>query len=426
VTAAQALRANGGISSPGFKLHGAGFIVTPDEAARLEADAPIKSYRNGRDLTDRPRDVKLIDLFGFDADEVRRRWPATYQWVLERVKPERDAKAHSPDGAGYAKLWWLHGKPRSELRKMLVGMQRYIATVETAKHRVFQFLDSAIAPDNMLIAIALDDAYCLGVLSSRIHVVWALAQGGTLEDRPRYNKSRCFETFPFPVATPAQQARIRDLAEQLDGHRKKVLAAHAELTLTGLYNVRQKVGADKTAKLAAKEQAIYDQGLVAVLASYHADLDAAVREAYGWADDPSDAQILERLVALNTERSAEEAQGNIRWLRPAFQAPQLAQAPIGLESGGAGQSSVGKCVSDGATRLPASAPVSTAAINWPATLPEQLASLAAALGGTPQTESQLADRFTGKGRWKARLPGILAALEALGRARRLDDGRWLG
>jgi hypothetical protein len=34
------------------------FIVTPEEAARnLEASAPIKPYRNGRDLTDRPRGV---------------------------------------------------------------------------------------------------------------------------------------------------------------------------------------------------------------------------------------------------------------------------------------------------------------------------------------------------------------------------------
>jgi hypothetical protein len=285
VSAAQALRANGGISSPGFKLHGAGFIVTPEDAARLEADAPIKAYRNGRDLTDRPRGVGLIDLYGHDADDVRRRWPATYQWLLERVKPEREAKAGTPDGAGYARLWWLHGKPRSELRKMLVGLPRYIATAETAKHRVFQFLDATIAPDNMLIAVTLDDGYFLGVLSSRIHVVWALAQGGTLEDRPRYNKSRCFETFPFPVATPEQQARIRDLAEQIDAHRKRVLAAHADLTLTGLYNVLTKVGAGDTA-LTAKERAIHEKGLVAVLKSLHDELDAAVLAAYGWHDKP--------------------------------------------------------------------------------------------------------------------------------------------
>lgn len=69
-----------------------------------------------------------------------------------------------------------------------------LATVETAKHRIFQFLDAAIAPDNMLVCVALDDANALGVLSSRVHVVWALATGGRLGigNDPRYNKSRCF------------------------------------------------------------------------------------------------------------------------------------------------------------------------------------------------------------------------------------------
>jgi hypothetical protein len=429
VTAAKALCANGGISSPGFKLHGAGFIVTPEEAARLEADAPIKPYRNGRDLTDRPRGVKLIDLFGHEVDEVRRRWPATYQWVLERVKPERDAKAHSPDGAGYAKFWWLHGKPRSELRKMLTGLPRFIATGETAKHRVFQFLDAAIAPDNMLIAIALDDAYWLGVLSSNVHVVWALATGGRLGvgNDPRYNKSRCFETFPFPVATPAQQARIRDLAEQIDAHRKRVLAAHDELTLTGLYNVLVKLGAGDTA-LTAKEKLTHEKGLVAVLKQLHDELDAAVLDAYGWHDligQCADEQtLLERLVALNAERQAEEAQGHIRWLRPEFQNPQAAQSSIGLESGGSGRRNQ---KSDEATSLPAPARASTQQA-WPQTLPDQLAAVARVLSeaNSAQTETQLAAHFTGKGRWKSRLPDILEALAALGRARRLDDGRWMG
>jgi hypothetical protein len=421
VAAAEALRANGGVSSPGFKLHGSGFIVTPEQAARLEIDAPIKPYRNGRDLTDRPRDVKLIDLFGFDGDEVRRRWPATYQWVLERVKPERDAKAHTPDGAGYAKLWWLHGKPRQELRRSLIGLPRYIATVETAKHRTFQFLDAAIAPDNMLVCIALDDGYSLGVLSSRVHVVWALAQGGTLEDRPRYNKSRCFETFPFPVATPAQHARIRDLAEQIDAHRKRVLAAYDELTLTGLYNVLVKVGAGDTA-FSAKEKLLHEKGLVAVLKQLHDELDAAVLDAYGWTDQPDEQTLLERLVALNTQRRAEEAQGHIRWLRPEFQAPSATQTSMaGLGDSGRRNQKSDAATSPQVTPTPMQQP-------WPQTLPDQLAAVAKILAdsSTAQTETQLAANFTGKGRWKSRLPDILAALEALGRARRVDEVRWMG
>ena len=35
--------------------------------------------------------------------------------------------------------------------------------------------------------------------------------------------------------------------------------------------------------------------------------DAAVAAAYGWPDDLTDEQVLERLLALNLERAAEEA-----------------------------------------------------------------------------------------------------------------------
>ena len=38
----------------------------------------------------------------------------------------------------------------------------------------------------------------------------------------------------------------------------------------------------------------------------HKKLDAAVAAAYGWSADLSDEQILERLLALNLERAAEE------------------------------------------------------------------------------------------------------------------------
>ena len=315
VAGAGKLHANGGISSPGFKLHGAGFIVTPEEIATLEPDAPIKDYRNGRDLTDRPRGVKVIDLFGLTADEVREHYPKVYQRILERVKPERD---HNPR-ATYREKWWVFGEARQELRKQLAGLPRYIATVETAKHRLFQFLEARIAPDNMLIAIALDDAWVLGVLSSRVHVVWALAAGGTLEDRPRYNKTRCFETFPFPAATDAQKITIGQLAESIDAHRKRVLAAHASLTLTGLYNVLEKLRLGGA--LNSKEQATNQQGQVSLLLDLHQQLDQAVFAAYGWNPALSDEALLENLVALNQARASEEAEGRIRWLRPSFQSP---------------------------------------------------------------------------------------------------------
>jgi hypothetical protein len=211
--AAKPLLANEGLCSPGVKLHGSGFIVSPERAKELGLgsvlglERHIRPYRHGRDLTGRPRRVTVIDLFGLNEREVRERFPAVYQHVLQTVNAERQAKiGRSSDMAEYAKNWWLFGKPRSELRPALEGLSRYIATVETTKHRVFQFLDSSILPDNMLVNIALEDAFFLGVLSSRIHVIWTLAAGGTLENRPRYNTKPAV-SIPFRLRPPAKWTR---------------------------------------------------------------------------------------------------------------------------------------------------------------------------------------------------------------------------
>ena len=107
--------------------------------------------------------------------------------------------------------------------------------------------------------------------------------------------------------------------EQLDAHRKRQQAAHLGLTMTGMDNVLEKLRSGEP--LNAKEQTIHEQGLVSVLKQLHDELDAAVFDAYGWPVTLTEEEILERLVALNAERAAEERRGLIRWLRPEFQNP---------------------------------------------------------------------------------------------------------
>lgn len=156
-----------------------------------------------------------------------------------------------------------------------------------------------------------------------------------------------------------------------------------------------------------------------MLKSLYDELDAAVLDAYGRHDNPSDETILERLVALNAERVAEEAHGNIRWLRPEFQAPKSEQTVMaGMEV-----SRPTICDSHEEVGTPPSPPAPKGKSPWPQTLPDQMAALAAALNASPQSEADLANHFSGKGKWKARLPELLATL---GRARLLDDGRWMG
>ncbi|MDZ4377700.1 MAG: type IIL restriction-modification enzyme MmeI [Xanthomonadaceae bacterium] len=284
VARAGALRSNGGITSMGVMLAGSGFIVDRARAIELglrgdsAAAVPIREYRNGRDLTQSPRDALVIDLYGLSAEHVRERFPAIYQHVLERVKPERDANRRDR----MRLRWWLFAECRPNLRAMLAGQSRFIATVETSKHRYFVFLSTEILPDHRLICWGLADGLALGVLSSSVHVSWALAAGGTLEDRPVYNKTRCFDPFPFPAANDEQKARIGELAEQLDALRKTQQAAHPDLTLTGIYNVLEKLRSGEP--LSAKERGTHEQGLVSVLRQLHDELDAAVLDAYGWSD----------------------------------------------------------------------------------------------------------------------------------------------
>ncbi len=406
VTAAKALLANEGVCSPGVKLHGAGFIVTRAEAEHLGLgrrpglDQHIRAYRNGRDLTARPRGVMVIDLDGLEIEDVRRRFPEVYQHLVVKVKPERDRNNEE-----YRRLnWWLFGRKNTVMRGFIAGLPRYIATVETTKHRTFQFLDASILPDNMLVAIGSDDAYCLGVLSSRIHGIWAVRAGGWLGmgNDPRYSKSRCFDPFPFPIASESQKATIRAIAEEIDALRKQVLAEHPKLTLTGLYNVLEKLRQGIAAEaLDDDERHILDAGLVLVLKELHERLDSAVAAAYAWPANLADDDVLARIVALNRERAREEASGTVRWLRPAYQIPRFGTVRQRLDLTGvaAGQDAVARVKP-----------------TFPSDDVQQTAAVMAALADatTPMDAPSIAARFRQGRRVEPAVSATLAAIARMG------------
>jgi len=302
------------------------------------------------------------------------------------VKPERDLNRRS----SYAEKWWVFGEPRRELRPALSGLKRFIATPATAKHRIFCFVDEAVLPDDSVITVAVPDSVTLGVLSCRFHLVWALARGSTLENRPRYVHAQCFDPFPFPDANDAQKDRIRHLAEHLDAHRKQVQATHPDVTLTGMYNglERAREAAAGGPALSPKERAFHDTALIGVLRSLHDDLDAAVADAYGWPVDLPDDEVLTRLVSLNAIRAAEEAQGTIRWLRPDFQraraglAPAVQQTLDGMDT---------------ATPTRPSAAVVAAPVPWPKDRFQQIKAVRDIVAARPGTcaASDITGAFTG-------------------------------
>jgi len=403
----NALKANAGLCSPGMKLHGSGFIVSPERAQVLAAASVspptrlIRPFRNGRDLAGRPRGVQVIDLFGWDEADVRRIHPGVYQHLLETVKPERDRN----NRASYRDNWWIFGEPRSELRPALKGLGRYIATVETAKHRWFQFLDETVLPDNRLVVIASTDPAVLGVLSSRFHGAWAVRMGATLEDRPVYSKGPCFDRFPFPVLEPKPAAELAALGEELDQLRRRVLERTPELTMTCLYNARARLLSGEP--MTSEERAVHEAGHVGLLDHLHGRIDALTARAYGWPADVTAEEAVVRLAALNRLRTAEEARGDIRFLRPDFQKSRyrgVAQ-PIQIE-----------------------APLAVA--HQPPPLPEGAGALAAMLltalraEGAPMQPSGLAAGFSGRRgrRMEERIEQTLAVLAVAGSVQRAGAG----
>jgi hypothetical protein len=444
VASAVALGSNENLSNRGVQLFGAGFIVTQEDAFALLPLPPagegggegnpvqqiIRDYRNGRDLTDTPRGVKVIDAFGLTAEQLRSQYPAVYQWLMERVKPEREQN----NRASRREKWWLFGETNPKLRKQLAGLPRYIATVETAKQRTFQFVDASILPDNKLIAIALTDAFSLGVLSSRPHTAWALAVGSWLGvgNDPVYVKSRCFETFPFPAEdkglTPELRQVIASLGEQIDANRKIQQAANPGLTLTGMYNVLEALKAGR--ELTTKEKTIHTQGLVGVLKELHDELDAAVLQAYSLEVGLSNDALLTHLVGLNAQRALGEKTGKVRWLRPEFQNPAFKTSQQALSN----QELLAPIsIALQADLIPKSAPDviktgKSTSQSWPSTLPAQVSAIAQLLvtAGAALSLGEIEATFKGKGPWKKGLPRILQTLEALGRARCANGDEWRG
>ncbi|GIT88204.1 class I SAM-dependent DNA methyltransferase [Roseobacter sp. OBYS 0001] len=299
----------------------------------------LRPWSNGMDVTRRPSGQWIVD-FGTEmseGDAALFEAPFTHlRLAIDKENAER-AKAGKPllRGRELRALdgWWLHQRPRPEMRKSLNGLDRYILSPRVSKYRLFTWVDAATLADSAIIAIARDDDTTFGILHSSFHELWSLRMGTFLGvgNDPRYTPSTTFETFPFPdgltpnipasgyaddpravkIASAAQ--RLNELRENwlnpadlvdrvpevVPGYPDRILpkdaAAAKELkkrTLTNLYNTRP-----------------------AWLDHAHKALDEAVAEAYGWGDDwragkLTEDEILARLFKLNQDRAAAEEKAN--------------------------------------------------------------------------------------------------------------------
>ncbi|MDP9476815.1 MAG: hypothetical protein M3R38_14205 [Actinomycetota bacterium] len=293
LTEAKQLRENLGIAFMG-DTKGGPFDIPPD-LTKLMLSATgnpngkpnsdvVRPRANGLDITRRPRGMHIIDFGTEMALEGAALYEAPFEYVNEYVRTKREK------GRSTRSEWWLHERPRVDMRRALNGLARFAAVTRHAKHLVFVWFEETALPDSALIAFARDDDFFFGVLHSRAHELWARRTGthiGVGNDL-RYTPTTCFETFPFPEPTDEQRKEIAAAAHRLDDLRRNWLnpegASEVELkkqTLTNLYNARP-----------------------SWLAFAHDRLDKDVFAAYGWPEGIGDEEILKNLLALNLKRSS--------------------------------------------------------------------------------------------------------------------------
>jgi hypothetical protein len=362
LTVANRLSANRGIAFVGiqktgpFEIDGAlarQWLMQPNPNA-LPNSRVIRPWFNGLDVTRRNRDLWIVD-FGVDmAQQDAALFESPFEFVTKYVKPTRVGKREARTNECY----WLFQWSRPVMRAAITGLPRIIVTPEVAKHRSFTWMPTTIIADKNLSVVARADDTTFGILHSRFHELWSLRMGTSLEDRPRYTPTTCFETFPFPPGlSPADTAHQRteavnggalipaDLPEQCEQKVPSALMNQAQAAMVSvrvnataiaqaakrLNDLRQAwlnppewtqtvpevvpLGMttspypDRTVARPGFEKQLADRTLTklynqrpAWLAQAHAALDAAVAAAYGWADyTPAmpDDEILKRLLALN-------------------------------------------------------------------------------------------------------------------------------
>ncbi|MCK7490982.1 MAG: hypothetical protein MZW92_03700 [Comamonadaceae bacterium] len=325
-------------------------------------------------------------------------------------------------------------------RRALAGLSRYIATVETAKHRVFAFLDRRrSARTTCSIAIAHRRRRACSACCP-VSAACRLGAGGRRHARrigPRYNKTRCFEPFPFPAATDRRStARIRELAEQLDAHRKRQQARaprpHPDRPVQrageAARPARRSTAKDKAHPRAgagggAEEPARRTRPRGARRLRLERPRAAA---GSGQRQRPPRVRrpARPRRGAARAGRCAAGAAGGAqrRARRRGSPRPGALAAPgIPEPAGGAapGRSSKWKAKPTAAALTPALSQRAREKLPWPDTLPEQVATVARLLAESPLPldADAIAARHTGRGPWKKRLPQLLETLVALGRAR---------
>jgi hypothetical protein len=332
------LKVNEGKAFIGSYVLGMGFVLLPDEAQRmLDADPRnaevIFPYINGDDLNSNPEQQPSRWVINFwDWPEERaREYELPWQWIEDRVKPDRQRRNKRGEFVLRKPLperWWQFGEKRPGLYHAIgrgrhferhpnewnpTHEQRIVFTCSiVSKFLSIAAVDSQWIYAHRLAVFATDSMAIFTLLASSINDVWARKNSSSLETRLNYSPSDAFETLPFCGLTNQHLAKLGACYES----SQRNFCAEFGLGLTEAYN-RFHSDTERNPHIES-------------LRGLQREMDTAVASAYGWDDldlghgfhevpylpendrirftisEPARVEVLRRLSELNHQRYKEE------------------------------------------------------------------------------------------------------------------------
>lgn len=127
----------------------------PNPNGRPNSDV-LRKRLGGQDIGGRDRGGWIID-FNDMSEAHAALYELPFEFVKHHVKPLREQSRDS-----FMKtFWWRHGRSRPAFRSSIQNLNRFIATPEVSKHRLFVWVSSEVLPDHKLHVFPREDDYFL-------------------------------------------------------------------------------------------------------------------------------------------------------------------------------------------------------------------------------------------------------------------------
>jgi hypothetical protein len=194
-----------------------------------------------------------------------------WKLIESTVKPERTRRKSNGDFALRTPLpqkWWIYADKRPALYAAIRDLEGVLACSQTSKYFNFAFLPNHMVYTHKTIVFPTSSRAFYSLLQCSLHQHWSEFQGSSLEDRPVYTPTDCFETFPFPPGWETD-ADLERIGKAYYDYRAKLMV-DTNKGLTKTYN-RFHDPKEKSAEIVE-------------LRRLHGEMDRAVLARYGWDD----------------------------------------------------------------------------------------------------------------------------------------------